>query len=258
MLKISVISLFAEMFDALAYGIVGRALKQKQLQLTILNPRDFTNDTYHRVDDRSYGGGPGMVMLYEPLAKAIQAAKTAIGENSLVIHMSPQGKTLNQAELNNLNLKISRNQTPLIILCSRYEGVDQRLIDQYVDCEYSIGDFVVSGGELPALLFIDGLTRLQDGVVQDPSSIQQDSFQDHLLDYPHYTRPEHIDGQSVPKVLLSGDHQAISRWRLKESLGRTWQKRPDLLKRRTLTHAEQQLLHEFQVEHSSPDCEDTQ
>lgn len=254
MLKISVISLFAEMFNALEYGIVGRALKQKHIQLTILNPRDFTDDNYHRVDDRSYGGGPGMVMLYKPLAKAIQAAKTALGKNSLVIHMSPQGKTLNQAELKNL----SQSQTPLIILCSRYEGVDQRLIDHHVDCEYSIGDFVVSGGEFPALILIDGLTRLLPGVVRDPRSIEQDSFKDHLLDCPHYTRPEEIDGQRVPPVLLSGDHQAISRWRLKESLGRTWQKRPDLLKRRTLTHAEQQLLHEFQVEHSSPDCEDTQ
>ena len=254
MLNITVISLFADIFNALDHGIVGRALKQKHLQLSTLNPRDYTDDAYHRVDDRSYGGGPGMVMLYEPLAKAIQAAKKTLGEHSLVIHMSPQGKTLTQAELNTL----SQRQTPLIILCSRYEGVDQRLIDQYVDREYSIGDFVVSGGEFPALILIDGLTRLLPGVVQDPLSIEQDSFQDHLLDYPHYTRPEEIEGQHVPSVLLSGDHQAISRWRLKESLGRTWQKRPDLLKRRTLTHAEQQLLHEFQVEHSSPDCEDTQ
>lgn len=241
------------MLNALSFGIVGRAQQQGLLQLQTLNPRDFTDDPHRTVDDRSYGGGPGMVMKYEPAKQAILAAKAALGDTTPVIHLSPQGKPLTQADLAHLS-----QQTALILICSRYEGMDERLIQQHVDQEYSIGDYIVSGGELPAFILIDGMTRLLPGALQHEDSAAQDSFSQDLLDHPHYTRPEVVDGLAVPRVLLSGDHAAIARWRLKEALGRTWQKRPDLLKRRTLSHKEQQLLHEYQIEHSEPDGEETQ
>lgn len=252
-LAITVISLFPEMFQALNHSIPGRALQQKQLALNILNPRDFSSDAHRTVDDRPYGGGPGMVMKYEPIKAAVETAKQQLGRNTLVIHMSPQGKPLDQQTLNRL---LQHNN--LIILSSRYEGVDERLMEDTIDVEYSIGDYVVSGGELPAMILIDSLIRLLPGVLGDDNSAVEDSFNDGLLDYPHYTRPEIISGHSVPKVLLRGDHKKILRWRLKQALGRTWQKRPDLLKRRTLDSQEQQLLDEYQKEHSEPDGEEQQ
>lgn len=253
MLEITVISLFPEMFTALHCGIPSRAQQNGLLVLNHLNLRDFTDDPHRTVDDRPYGGGPGMVMKYEPAAKAILAAKEGLGSRTLVIHLSPQGKPLTQADLPELV-----QNAKLIILCSRYEGMDERLIAEQVDREYSIGDYIVSGGELPAMILIDALTRLIPGALGHVESATQDSFSTGLLDYPHYTRPEQIGPCSVPTILTSGNHLAIARWRLKEALGRTWQRRPDLLKRRTLTHEEQQLLREYQQEHSEPPGEEKQ
>ncbi len=244
---IGIISLFPEMFDALGVGIVGRAQKKSLLALHHWNPREFSKDAHHTVDDRPYGGGPGMVMLFEPAKAAINAAKQQLGEDCFVIHPSPQGKPLTQQDLEILSKK-----QKLILFSSRYEGVDERLIELEIDAEYSIGDYVVSGGEIPCMVLIDALTRLLPGALGHPDSALQDSFSNGLLDYPHYTRPKEISGKKVPKVLQSGNHQAISEWRLKEALGRTWQKRPDLLKIRTLTQLEQKLLDEFINEHSKP------
>src|SRR3990167_765444 len=252
-LDITVISLFPEMFTALNYSITGLAQQQQLIKLTFLNPRDFTDDPHKTVDDRPYGGGPGMVMKYQPMKAAIDAAKRRVGTDTPVVHLSPQGNPLNQKALFNLS-----QQNTLILLASRYEGVDERLLQEAVDIEYSVGDYVVSGGELPAMILIDGLTRLIPGALGHKDSATTDSFSHGLLDHPHYTRPEVIAGHSVPKILLSGDHASIERWRLKEALGRTWQKRPDLLKRRTLNSKEQPLLDEYQKEHSEPDGEEKQ
>jgi len=239
-LKIDLITLFPEIFDALQFGIVGRALKENRLQLSHYPLRDYTDDPHGRIDDRPYGGGPGMVMQYEPLAKAIAAAKAANKVPTSVIYLSPQGKTLNQAALARFSEK-----PRLTLLCGRYEGIDERIITDFVDEEWSVGDYVLSGGELPALLLIDAITRLLPGALGHEQSALQDSFVDGLLDCPHYTRPEVINAHEVPKILLSGDHAAIARWRLKQSLGKTWQKRPDLLKRRVLKPEEQKLLDEY-------------
>lgn len=234
----NLISLFPEMFDALNFGVLRRALDSQQIQLHHCNPRDFTHDAHQSVDDRPYGGGPGMVMRYQPLKDAIDHLNT-VGQTGPVIHLSPQGKPLEQADIARLA------KLPVItLLCSRYEGVDQRLIDSEIDEEYSIGDFVVSGGELPAMMLIDAVARLLPGTLNDPRSATEDSFSDGLLDCPHYTRPEVINDLIVPKVLLSGNHQQISAWRHKEKLIRTWQKRPDLIKRRVLTAAEEAVLAE--------------
>lgn len=213
------------MFTALDHGIVGRAFQEERLKLTHFNPRDFTTNPHHRVDDRPYGGGPGMVMCYQPVADAIQAAKSQL-PNARVIHLSPQGQPLTHAKVLELTQQLS-----LILVASRYEGVDQRLIDTQVDEELSVGDFVVSGGELPAMLLIDAISRCLPGVLGDAESAEQDSFVDHLLDHPHYTRPEIAGGLSVPAVLLSGNHAAIAYWRLEQRKKTTWQRRPDLLKR---------------------------
>ncbi len=232
-MQIDVISLFPEIFDALKVGIVGRAQQKKLLQLTIY-------PLPHYIDDRPYGGGPGMVMQYKPLAKAITQVKTMDKKPTHLIYLSPQGKTLNQASL----LRFSKKPR-LTLLCGRYEGIDERIIDEFVDEECSMGDYVVSGGELPALLLIDAITRLLPDALHHEESAQQDSFTHGLLDYPHYTRPETINQRSVPSVLLSGNHAAIQRWRQQQALGKTWQKRPDLLKRRTLNAEEQLLLNEY-------------
>jgi tRNA (guanine37-N1)-methyltransferase len=236
-MQIHVITLFAQMFQALNYGIVGRALEKGILQLHLTNPRDFTNDIHHTVDDRPYGGGPGMVMKVAPLRQAIHAAKSQLGANAPVIYLSPQGKPLNQAYAAQLAQRHS-----LILLSGRYEGIDQRLIDSEVDEICSVGDYVVSGGELPAMLLIDAMVRLLPGALGDAESAAQDSFSQGLLDHPHYTRPVEINGMSVPSVLLSGDHQAIQRWRMQQSLKNTWQNRPDLLKIVALSPEQQQLL----------------
>lgn len=242
-MNIQVITLFPEMFCALDSSIPGRAQKQGLIHLSYLNPRDFAHDKHKTVDDNPYGGGPGMVMKFHPLQAAIHVAKQR--HQGPVSYLSPQGKPFNQAIARALSQRKS-----LILIAGRYEGVDQRLIDQAVDEEWSVGDFVLSGGELAAMCLIDAIVRLLDGALGDPESALQDSFSQSLLDYPHYTRPAQIDKQAVPTVLLEGDHAAISRWRLKQALGRTWQQRPDLLKKHILSVREQVLLAEFIREHS--------
>jgi tRNA (guanine37-N1)-methyltransferase len=249
--NIYLISLFPELIQqAAAFGVLGRAIRQQQLNLQCFNPRDYTEDKHRTVDDRPYGGGPGMLMKVEPLAKAIMAAKDEAGENAKVVYMSPQGQQINQQ----LVVKTAALQEDLILIAGRYEGIDERLIDSLVDEEWSIGDYVLSGGEFAALVVVDAITRLIPGVLGDDESAIQDSFMHGLLDCPHYTRPELIDDQTVPKVLLSGDHDAIKRWRLKQALGRTWLRRPDLLDamRRDASRWDDEkadLLAEFKKEH---------
>ncbi len=243
-MRIDVITLFPEMFDALTeHGVTGRAVKKGLLQLDAWNPRDYAVDRHRTVDDRPYGGGPGMLMMVQPLRDAIHAAKRASGGLSTVIYLSPQGRTLDQAGVESLVAK--KNIT---LIAGRYEGVDERLIVSEVDEEWSIGDYVLSGGELAAMVMIDAMIRLLPGALGHAESSQQDSFENYLLDCPHYTRPEVIDDQKVPAVLLSGDHQAIAHWRLKQALGRTWQRRPDLLDKSMLDDEMLSLLDEFKQE----------
>ena len=243
-MKFDVISLFPDMFDAITkYGISSRALDKKIYSLQVINPREFTTDNHKTVDDRPYGGGPGMVMLAEPLAQAIKAAK-ANNVAAKVIHLSPRGTPLTHEKVMQLS-----QQQGLILLASRYEGVDERLLDALVDEEVSIGDYVLSGGELPAMALIDAVVRQLPGALGDADSATQDSFVNGLLDCPHYTRPEvlYLEGreeQSVPEVLLSGNHAKIRQWRLKQSLLLTRAKRPDLLAARPLTKEEARLLQE--------------
>lgn len=243
---VGIVSLFPEMFDAVTeYGITGRAIERNLVGVDCWNPREYTDDRHQTVDDKPYGGGPGMVMKVEPLKQAIQAAKShAVNERDSVkcpvIYLSPQGKPLQQSDLQAL-----ASLSELILVAGRYEGIDERLIESIVDEEYSIGDFVVSGGELPAMILMDGITRLLPGAVGDHGSVEQDSFTDGLLDYPHYTRPETVDGLEVPPVLLSGDHQKIARWRRMQALGRTAERRPDLIAAADLNAEEQQLLKEY-------------
>jgi tRNA (guanine37-N1)-methyltransferase len=243
-MRLGVISLFPDMFDAITqFGVSGRAVRNGLLTLSVWNPRDFTYDKHRTVDDRPYGGGPGMVMKVEPLREAIDAAKAELGEDCKVIYMSPQGKKLDQQGLNQL-----AKQDKLILIAGRYEGIDERLIEEYIDEEWSIGDYVLSGGELAAMVMMDGVARLLPGVLGDDESAQQDSFMAGVLDHPHYTRPEVLNDQPVPNVLLGGDHEAIRKWRLKQSLGRTWLRRPDLLEDRILTDEQTALLKEFIAE----------
>ena len=238
---IGVVSLFPEMFKAVTdYGISRRAVENGLLTLEVWNPREFTEDKHHTVDDKPYGGGPGMLMKVQPLKDAINAAKSKAQGRCPVIYLSPQGKPLEQADLASLAKLPS-----VILVAGRYEGIDERLIESVIDMEVSIGDFVASGGELPAMLLIDGVTRLLPGAVGDTDSVEQDSFSNGLLDYPQYTRPETEDGLTVPEVLMSGDHGQIARWRKMQSLGRTYEKRPDLITARTLTEEEKQLLDEY-------------
>lgn len=245
-MQLAVVSLFPQMFDAITeYGVTGRAVKKGHLDIHYLNPRDFTQDKHRTVDDRPYGGGPGMVMKVEPLQQAIRAAKNTIGEQAKVIYLSPQGRQLKQSDLNQL----ATNTQSVVFVAGRYEGIDERLIEQEIDEEWSIGDYVLSGGELAAMVMIDGLARLLPGVLGDDESAQQDSFMTGLLDHPHYTRPEELNDQSVPEVLLGGDHEAIRQWRLKQSLGRTWLRRPDLLEKEQLSDEQQALLEQFIAEH---------
>ena len=246
-----VITLFPEMVGHLTEeGVLGRAIKQGIIGLTCWNPRDYTRDKHRTVDDRPYGGGPGMLMKVQPLADAIAAAKQAAGESAKVIYMSPQGSRLNQQKVRQLaQSRVDNTASSLILIAGRYEGIDERLIQQYVDEEISIGDYVLSGGEFAALILIDTISRMLPGVLGDEDSAQQDSFMQGLLDCPHYTRPEEVNGQRVPDVLLGGDHKAIARWRLKQSLGRTWLNRPDMLEGLQLDEEQQNLLAEFQREH---------
>ena len=251
-MRFDVITLFPEMFDAITqYGVTRRAAEQGKFVLQTWNPREFTRDKHRSVDDRPYGGGPGMLMLAEPLAQAIATAKQSQAQTgvvkSCVIHLSPQGRQLTHEVVKEL---LERNDG-LILLASRYEGVDERLIRQQVDEELSIGDYVLSGGELAAMVLIDSLVRHLPGVLGDAESAQQDSFVAGLLDCPHYTRPEIFEGEGIPEVLLSGHHAEIEKWRLKQALGRTWQRRPDLLAQRQLTKQEARLLAEYQQEQAS-------
>lgn len=240
-LRIEVISLFPEMFSAISeYGITSRAVKQGLLQLTCWNPRDYTTDRHHTVDDRPFGGGPGMVMKIKPLEDALVQAKAAAGEKAKVIYLSPQGRQLKQAAVREL-----ANEESLILIAGRYEGIDERFIEAHVDEEWSIGDYVLSGGELPAMVLIDAVTRLLPGALGHADSAEEDSFTDGLLDCPHYTRPEILDGLTVPEVLLSGNHAAIRRWRMVQALGRTWERRPDLIEGLALTGEQEELLAEF-------------
>ena len=240
-MRFDVISLFPDMFDALRTGITGRALAQGLAHMVLWNPRDYTTDVHRTVDDRPYGGGPGMVMMVEPLMAAIEAAKAAAPQ-SRIVYLSPQGKRFGQRAAKQL-----AHGGDMILIAGRYEGIDERLIDAFVDEEWSIGDFVLSGGELPAMVMMDSIIRLLPGALGHADSAEQDSFTDGLLDCPHYTRPEEILGRTVPEVLKSGNHEMIRRWRLKQALGRTWLRRPDLFEGRELSNEEQKLLEEFKL-----------
>lgn len=244
-MRIDVISLFPPMFEAVTgYGVTGRAIKNGLLTLRVWNPRDYTEDRHRSVDDRPYGGGPGMVMMIEPLARAIGAARSEQGKEARVIYLSPQGRRLDHAGV----VELSKREG-VILLAGRYEGIDERLLETEVDEEWSIGDYVLSGGELAAMVMIDAVARQLPGALGDEDSAQQDSFVEGLLDHEHYTRPEDYAGRRVPEVLLSGDHEKIRRWRLKRSLGRTWLRRPDLLERLPLDNEQKRLLEEFRQEH---------
>jgi tRNA (guanine37-N1)-methyltransferase len=240
-MRIDVITLFPESLDELTgLGVTGRAIRDGKVKLKAWNPRDLATDKHRTVDDRPYGGGPGMVMAIEPLSATIKAAREQQAGDARVSLMSPQGRRLDQAGINEL-----AGRQGLILVCGRYEGIDERVIEAEVDEEWSIGDYVISGGELAAAVIIDAVTRLLPDVLGDDQSAVQDSFMDGLLDHPHYTRPEFAGDKAVPKVLLSGDHEAIRRWRRKQSLGRTWQRRPDLLQDRELDEEAKLLLKEF-------------
>ncbi len=249
-LRFDVITLFPEMFAALtASGITRRALERGLWQVEFRNPREWTQDVHRTVDDRPYGGGPGMVMMASPLeqaigvAKAAAAAKVGAGATAKVIYLSPQGRRIDQRRVAGLVA-----EGGAILLCGRYEGIDERVIERCVDEELSLGDFVLSGGELAAMALMDACIRLLPGALNDEASAAEDSFAAGLLDCPHYTRPEVYEGIAVPAVLLSGNHEAIRRWRLKQALGRTWQRRPDLIETRVLSSEEAILLGEFQRE----------
>ncbi len=244
-MRLDVITLFPEMFRALTdYGITRRAFENGLVSLDTINPRDFTSDRHRTVDDRPYGGGPGMVMLAEPLSRAIEAAHRRDEIRRKVIYMSPQGRPLDNRGVCEL-----KREPGLIFLAGRYEGVDERVVETLVDEEWSIGDYVVSGGELPVMVMIDALIRQLPGAVGDELSVEQDSFYQGLLDCAHYSRPREFSGKAVPAVLLDGDHEKIRLWRLKQSLGRTWLRRPDLLARRKLSAQELTLLNEFKLEY---------
>ncbi|MCV6590236.1 MAG: tRNA (guanosine(37)-N1)-methyltransferase TrmD [Marinobacterium sp.] len=236
-----VVTLFPEMFEAIrSHGVTGRAVRNQLIDIQCWSPRDFTHDKHRTVDDRPYGGGPGMLMKVQPLRDAIQAAKQAADGPAKVIYLSPQGRKMDHAGVQQL-----AGEQNLILVAGRYEGIDERLIEAEIDEEWSLGDFVLSGGELPAMTMIDAVARLVPGVLGHQGSAQEDSFCDGLLDCPHYTRPEQLDGMAVPEVLLSGNHERIRRWRLKQQLGRTWQRRPDLLDNVELTAEQQALLTEY-------------
>jgi tRNA (guanine37-N1)-methyltransferase len=243
-MQIDVITLFPESLEGLTgLGVTGRAIREGKVQLKTWNPRDWATDRHRTVDDRPYGGGPGMVMAVEPLTSTIHAAKAGQADGIPVSLMSPQGRRLDQPGVEEL-----AGRQGMILVCGRYEGIDERIIESEVDEEWSIGDYVLSGGELAAAVIIDAVSRLLPGVLGDEQSAVEDSFVDGLLDYPHYTRPEMAGEKAVPEILLSGDHEAIRLWRKKQSLGRTWLKRPDLLKDRELDEESKRLLEEFLLE----------
>lgn len=244
---IGVVSLFPEMFRAITdYGVTGRAVRKGLLEIACWNPRDFTSDQHHTVDDRPYGGGPGMLMMVQPLRAAIRAAKEKASLAAEVIYLSPQGRKLDQQGV----IELTAYQK-IILVCGRYEGIDERVIKTEINQEWSVGDYVLSGGELPAMTLIDSISRFIPGVLGHRASAEEDSFVDGLLDCPHYTRPKMLDGMEVPQILLSGNHAEIRRWRLKQSLGRTWLRRPELLASLALTDEQMVLLAEFQQEHET-------
>lgn len=240
-MQVAVVTLFPEMFEAIErWGITSRAMVRGILALDCVNPREFATDRHRSVDDRPYGGGPGMVMMVEPLRDAIHAARARLGDDTYTVYLSPQGRRVDQAAIAALAAR-----ERVILVCGRYEGVDERLLAREVDEELSVGDFVLSGGEVAAMALVEGMTRLLPGALGHEESARGDSFANGLLDCPHYTRPEVVDGLAVPAVLLGGDHAAIRRWRLKQSLGRTWQRRPDMLDAIELDEEQRSLLEEF-------------
>ena len=243
-MRIDVITLFPELVATMQdHGVVGRALRAKLVDLELTNPRDYSEDLNNRVDDRPYGGGPGMVMQYAPLTKTLDHVKSMSSGKAKVVYLSPQGQKLDQAAVRNLS-----NCSRLILLCGRYEGIDERFIEANVDEEWSIGDYVISGGELAAMVLIDAMVRTLPGALGDDQSAEQESFESGLLDCPHYSRPEIIDGREVPKELLSGDHKKIASWRFKQALGRTYLRRPDMIELNDLSDQEKQLLDEYLAE----------
>lgn len=243
-MRFDVVTLFPEMFDALRAGVTGRALTRGLAELRLWNPRDYTHDVHRTVDDRPYGGGPGMVMKVEPLRDAVAAAREQAPGGARVAYVTPQGRRFDQAAVREL-----ARREGIILVAGRYEGVDERLIEDCIDEEWSIGDYVLSGGELPVMVLMDAVIRLLPGVLGHEDSATEDSYMDGLLDCPHYTRPEVIAGMPVPEVLLSGDHAAVRRWRLQQALGRTWVRRPELLAMRELTDEERRLLGEYIAAH---------
>jgi tRNA (guanine37-N1)-methyltransferase len=245
-LDIGVVSLFPELTETMvSYGVLGRAIQREQVTLNCVNPREFATDVHRTVDDRPYGGGPGMVLKVEPVRAAIEQARAALPAGSPVIFLGPQGRRFDQK----VALELAA-QPGMLLIAGRYEGFDERLLESVGGDEISLGDYVLSGGEVAALAIIDAVVRLLPGVLGDDASAEQDSFMDGLLDHPHYTRPEVYEGMAVPQVLLNGNHAEIRRWRLKQSLGRTWQRRPDLLEGKELGEEEQQLLQEFIAENT--------
>jgi tRNA (guanine37-N1)-methyltransferase len=241
-MQIAIVTIFPQMFDSfVCEGMTRRALETGQLQLEFRNPRDFTEDNHRQVDDRPYGGGPGMVMMAAPLNQAIGSARAAV--RGRVIYLSPQGRQLKQKRAREL-----ASEAGLVLLAGRYEGVDERVLEAEIDEEISIGDYVLSGGELPAMVLIEALVRYLPGVLGNEDSVKSDSFSAGLLDWPHYTRPEVYGEQQVPSVLLSGHHEEIRRWRMKQALGRTWQKRPELLRDLELTDEQRELLDLYRSE----------
>ncbi|MEN9756440.1 MAG: hypothetical protein RL755_627 [Pseudomonadota bacterium] len=243
-MRFDVISLFPDMVQQAArVGVTGKAIENETVILNVWNPRDYTYDKHNTVDDRPFGGGQGMVMKYQPLHDAVTAAKADSFCESKVVYLSPQGKPLTQSLLQEAS-----NLSQLILVAGRYEGVDERFIARDCDEEWSLGDYVISGGELAALIVIDAITRLLPNVLGNVQSALQDSHSDGLLDYPQFTRPECIENKAVPDVLLSGNHKDIAQWRMKQALGRTWQKRPDLLKNKTLSAEQERLLAQFKVD----------
>jgi len=252
MMRFDVVTLMPSMFDAMTgEGVVGRAIERGLAALKLWNPRDYTSDVHRTVDDRPYGGGPGMVMKYEPLQQAIESVRAA-SPGARVLYLSPQGERFTQGSAR----QFAEARRPLILISGRYEGIDERIITRYVDEEWSIGDYVLSGGELAAMVMMDAVIRLLPGVLGDADSAQQDSFMDGLLDCPHYTRPDEVDGMVVPSVLQSGNHDAIRSWRLRQALLRTLRRRPDLLRDRRLSAEEEKLLAEISA--ASGDAEQVQ
>jgi tRNA (guanine37-N1)-methyltransferase len=253
-MQVGIVTLFPGMFGALSeYGITGRAVRQQLLQLRYYSPRDYTQDRHRTVDDKPYGGGPGMLMKTGPVCAAIDAAKARLAQDSAgstpqVYYLSPQGRPLTQEIVQELATRPN-----MVLLCGRYEGIDERVLQTRVDAEYSLGDFVLSGGELAAMALLDAVTRLLPGALGAAESAEQDSFGDGLLDHPHYTRPEEFEGRRVPPVLLSGDHAKIAQWRLQQRLGSTWRKRPDLLERLQLDERQRKLLEAWLQETGAAD-----